>query len=150
MKEKLIQNIKMFVIGVILLTISFTYIKWHPGERNSFIPSLQMLGQKGQIFFYGLIGKDTRNLQIKQQFNKIYTELEYLVESSSCADSELIDQIREQQALLQNMSTTTIQTEQYETIAIAQELKQQLEEQCSFIPNTNSTISDGEIGTGNI
>ena len=103
MKAKLLQNIKMFIVGAILLIISFTYIKGHPGEWNSFVPSLQMLYYKGEVFFYKILGKDAKSLEIKQQFNKIYTELNYLVESSECADTELVDLIKKQQELLKNM-----------------------------------------------
>ncbi len=142
MKEKLIQNLKMFIVGVVLLMISFTYIKWHPGEWNSFIPSLQMLYYKGQTFFYQVLGKDVKSLEIKQQFNKIYTELSYLAESSECADPDLIEQIKKQQELFKNMDTTTMEIEQYSAISTAQELKQQIEEQCAFIPGTWPTTSD--------
>lgn len=142
MKEKLLQNLKMFIIGSILLIISFTYIKWHPGEWNSFVPSLHMLYYKGQTFFYSLMGKDIKSLEIKQQFTKIYSELSYLVESSECTDPELIAQIKKQQELLNNMDDSTMELEQYSAITTAQELKQQIEEQCAFIPGTLPTTGD--------
>ena len=64
MKAKLLQNIKMFIVGAILLIISFTYIKGHPGEWNSFVPSLQMLYYKGEVFFYKILGKDAKSLEL--------------------------------------------------------------------------------------
>ena len=151
MKAKLLQNIKMFIVGAILLIISFTYIKGHPGEWNSFVPSLQMLYYKGEVFFYKILGKDAKSLEIKQQFNKIYTELNYLVESSECADTELVDLIKKQQELLKNMDISTMQVEQYTAITTAQDLKKQIEEQCAFIPGSVNAISDtAENNTGDI
>lgn len=147
MKEKLLQNLKMFIIGAVLLIISFTYIKWHPGERSSFVPSLQMLYYKGETFFYKILGKDTKALEVKQQFNKIYTELSYLVESSKCVDSDLIEQLKKQQELLKNMDDSTIQIEQYAAITTAQQLKQQIEEQCAFIPGVIDSATGDTIET---
>lgn len=93
-----------------------------------------MLYYKGQTFFYQVLGKDVKSLEIKQQFNKIYTELSYLVESSECANQDLVNQIKNQQELLKNMDTSSMQVEQYSAITTAQDLKKQIEEQCAFVP----------------
>ena len=133
MKEKLIQNLKMFIVGILLLIISFTYIKGHPGEWNSFVPSLQMLYYKGEIFFYQLVGKDIRTLESRQQLEKIYNELSYLVESSQCTDPELLQKIQEQQVILKTISSTDMEIQQYSIIANAQELKREIEETCDVV-----------------
>ena len=88
------------------------------------------------------MGKDTKSLEIKQQFTKIYSELSYLAESSECTNPDLIEQIQKQQELLKNMDNTTMEVEQYTAITTAQDLKQQIEEQCAFIPGTLPTTGD--------
>lgn len=122
----------MLIVGTILCTMCFVYIKDHPGEWNSFIPSLQMLYYKGQVFVYKSLGYDTRNLELKQQFTKIYTELSYLVQSSNCTDPTLLEKIKSQQEILKNIDISQLQIEQYSTITTAQELKQTIEEQCAY------------------
>lgn len=147
MDKKFITNVKMFLIGIVLLALSFSYIKGHPWERNSFVPSLQMLYYKGELFFYWLMGKDVRSLETKQQFTKIYNELSYLVESSHCTDETLIQRIKEQQEILKNIDYSVMNDEQYTAITTAQDLKKQIEEQCSLIKEIPTTWSNNEIPT---
>lgn len=141
MDKKLLSNIKMFIIGAILLLVSFFYISGHPGEWNSFVPSLQMLYYKGEVFVYKLTGRDVRKLEAKQQLEKIYNELSYLVESSKCTDEALLWKIKDQQELLKNIKSNSLELEQYSIIATAQELKREIEEQCALNSSQEEEVS---------
>ncbi len=46
MKEKLIYNIKILIVGSILWVIIVGYLQQHPGEKNAILPSLQTLYHK--------------------------------------------------------------------------------------------------------
>ena len=107
-----------------------------------------MLYYKGEVFFYELTGKDVRELEAKQQLEKIYNELSYLVTSSQCTDETLIQKIKDQQELLKNIQSNSLELEQYSIIATAQELKREIEEQCALHTTQEENIAIDGVSTG--
>lgn len=93
------------------------------------MPSFQNLSFQWKLFLYKSIWKDTSSLESKQEFNKIYTELTYLLESSNCTDPDLIQDIHTQQQSLESIKHYS-ESEQYTALTQAQRLKERIEQEC--------------------
>lgn len=53
------NNVIKFVIGIILLTVSFGYIQNHPAEKASIFSGFEVLRQRLEVFVYKVIDKDS-------------------------------------------------------------------------------------------
>ena len=88
-------NIVKFVIGIILLSISYIYIQNHPAEKVSILSGFQVMYERWQLFVYDILGKDSSVLRQKHRLNQYYQELMRLAESRSCVEPELLADIFE-------------------------------------------------------
>lgn len=132
MASQIIHNIKLFIIGSLLLSGTFWYIQGHPGEQSSFFPTIEMIAFKAKVTFYNLIGKDTYILQKQQDFLRMYKELEYLLASSNCAETDAMkSQIAQQQELIKQMEWNERGSIEYSAITIAQEVREQIAHVCA-------------------
>lgn len=150
MKEKLIYNIKILIIGSILWVIIVGYLQQHPGEKNAILPSLQTLYHKWEIFFYTLLGKDSESVKTKQSLEKMYSEISYLIESSQCTDDALIQEVKENRAAIQALDYSQAQNNKYNYYLKAVDLKNKIEAQCGIKPTTTWDINTGTVQTGTI
>ena len=132
MKKKITHSIKLLIVGAILIVCSILYLDRHPWEKASIMPSFQNLSFQWKLLLYKTLGKDTSSLEAKQEFTKIYSELNYLLESSNCTDPDIIDDILKQQQHLSSI-TQYSESEQYNALTQAQNLKERIEQECSSI-----------------
>ena len=132
MKEKFIFNLKLFVVGILLRTIIFSYLQSHTGEKQSLIPSLQTLYHKGQLFVYGLLGKNTEELETKYALEKIYNEISYLIEASHCSDEALLAEVNANKQAIEALDSTQAQQARYNYYRQASNLKSKIEAQCAI------------------
>jgi len=75
MRTILKNNIIKFIIGLILLSISYVYIQQHPAEKASIFSGFQVLIQRVEIFFYKIFDKDSEGLKNKFDLEKTFDEL---------------------------------------------------------------------------
>jgi hypothetical protein len=129
-REMFYWNIVKFIIGIVLLSISYIYIQNHPAEKVSILSWFQVMYERGQVFVYDIFGKDSSVLRQKHRLNQYYQELMRLAESRSCVWPELLSNIFE---TYMNFSQSTIQ-ELDESIsyfsAKANELDLSIQESC--------------------
>ena len=58
MKKIFRNNIIKFVIGIVLLSVSFGYIQNHPAEKASIFSGFEVLRQRVEVFVYKVMDKD--------------------------------------------------------------------------------------------
>ena len=150
MKEKLIYNIKILIIGSVLWVIIVGYLQQHPGEKNAILPSLQTLYHKWEIFFYTLLGKDSESVKTKQSLEKMYSEISYLIESSHCTDESLVQEVKENRVAIQALDYSQAQNNKYNYYLKAVDLKNKIEEQCGIKATTTWDTNTGTVQTGTI
>lgn len=147
MKEKFIFNLKLFIIGIVLRAIIFAYLQSHTGEKQSLIPSLQTLYHKAEIFIYGVLGKNTDQLETKYALDKIYNEISYLIEASHCTDEALLQEVEANKQAIADLTSTQAQEGRYNYYRQASNLKNKIEAQCA-IPVSSWAMMTGELATG--
>lgn len=95
MKQILRNNIIKFIIGVILLSISFWYIQKHPAEKASIFSGFEVLFQRIEVYFYKVFDKNSEWLKLKFDLEKTFDELINTAETKWCAQVNLTDELRE-------------------------------------------------------
>lgn len=94
-KNMFYRNIVKFVVGIILLSISYGYIQNHPAERVSILSWFQVMYERGQVFVYEIFGKDTSVLRQKHRLEQYYQELVRIAESRTCVSPEILSDVLE-------------------------------------------------------
>lgn len=146
LKERFIFNIKLFIIGSILWIVIFGYLQQHPGEKQSLIPSLQTLYNKGELMFYNILGYNSTNIETKQSLQKMYTEIAYLIEASQCDDEALLKEVEMNKKAIDALEYTQAENNKYNYYLKAVDLKNKIESQCT----TGGTITQESSTTGSI
>ena len=94
MRKMFRANVIKFVIGIILLSISFIYLQSHPAERVSVLSWFEVMYQKINIFYHDMVDKwDSKLLKEKYSLQKYYKELVRMAENKSCIDSEIVEEV---------------------------------------------------------
>ncbi len=145
--EQFIYNLKVFVVGVILWVIIVWYLQNHPGERQAIMPSLQTLYHKAQVSIYGLFGRDVEQLETKFALQRIYSEINYLIESSNCQDEELLAQVQEHKDAVDNLSNSQAQNNRFNYYRQAANLKNRIEQQCAggLVESVAEIIDENDV-----
>lgn len=89
------NNVIKFIIGLILLIISYGYIQNHPAEKASIFSGFEVLRQRVEVFFYRIADKDSEGLKNKFDLEKTFDELISSAESKGCADASVVDGLHE-------------------------------------------------------
>ena len=74
-KKRLRMNIIEFIIGLILLSFAFNYLKNHPAERTSMFAWIEVLFQRAEIFISNITWDNWTALKEKHQLEKYYNRL---------------------------------------------------------------------------
>jgi len=98
------NNVIKFIIGLVLLSISYVYIQWHPAEKASIFSGFEVLYQRIEVFFYKIVDKDSEGLKNKFNLEKTFNELISSAETKWCADASVVDGLREAMASLKKGS----------------------------------------------
>lgn len=89
------RNIVKFIVGIVLLSISYGYIQNHPAEKVSILSWFQVMYERGQVFVYEIFGKDTSVLRQKHRLEQYYEELVRIAESRSCVSPDILSDVLE-------------------------------------------------------
>lgn len=89
------NNVIKFIIGVILLSISFVYIQDHPAEKASIFSGFEVLVQRVEIFLYKITNKDSEWLKVKFDYEKNFEELLTTAKNNSCVKANVVDELNE-------------------------------------------------------
>ncbi len=89
------RNIVKFIVGIVLLSISYGYIQNHPAEKVSILSWFQVMYERGQVFVYEIFGKDTSVLRQKHKLEQYYQELVRVAESRPCVSPDILSDVLE-------------------------------------------------------
>jgi len=95
MKTIFRNNVIKFIIGAILLSISYWYIQNHPAEKASIFSGFEVLFQRMEVYFYKITNKDSEWLKTKFDLEKTFDELISSAETKWCADANVLDWLHE-------------------------------------------------------
>ncbi|MDR3168308.1 MAG: hypothetical protein LBU27_00660 [Candidatus Peribacteria bacterium] len=108
MKKKFLHNIVKFILGLLLLTLCFTYLQSHPAERISFFSGFKVIFQNAEIFFQNLFGKNGDLLKQKYSLESYYEALISLSEEKPCVEASLIKDLHTTYEKLLNEPKSTL------------------------------------------
>lgn len=95
------RNIIKFVIGLILLGFSFSYIQNHPAEKSSIFSGFEVLWQRVVVYYHKITNSDSAAFQKKYDYEKTYKELINMAQSKSCVDPNVLTTLNETYIQLQ-------------------------------------------------
>lgn len=95
MKTIFRNNVIKFIIGLVLLAISYGYIQHHPAEKASIFSGFEVLYQKVELVVYKIFKKDPEALKTKFNLEKSFDELITTAENNNCVESSVIDELNE-------------------------------------------------------
>lgn len=84
-KKRVRMNVIELIIGLVLLTFAFNYLKSHPAERTSIFAWLEVLVNKVEVMIWSVTGWNSEMIKEKQQLERWYDELISTSEKASCA-----------------------------------------------------------------
>ena len=102
------NNVIKFVIGIILLSVSFGYIQNHPAEKASIFSGFEVLRQRVEVFVYKVIKKDTEWLKAKFDIDKNFDELIITANNNDCVWSTILGKLEETYDALKRESVSDI------------------------------------------
>jgi len=94
-KKQFKRNWIKFVIWIILLLMSWSYIQKHPAEKVSVFSGFEVLFQKTEVFVQNLFGDHGDLLERKYSMEKYYNELIKMAENNKCLDVETIKEMQD-------------------------------------------------------
>ncbi|MDR0282886.1 MAG: hypothetical protein LBI53_06480 [Candidatus Peribacteria bacterium] len=114
-KKKFFRNLIKLIIGSILLTISYGYIKSHPAEEISFFSGFKIIFQNAEILFQNIFGNNGDILKQKYSLESYYQALIALSEEKPCVDSQLITDLHDtyEQLLAEPKNTLSHTLDEY-------------------------------------
>lgn len=126
----LYRNIVKFIVGIVLLLISYGYIQNHPAEKVSILSWFQVMYERGQVFVYEIFGKDTSVLRQKHRLEQYYEELVRVAESRSCVSPDILSEVLSTSISFSKMSLEEL-TEKIAYFSLkATELDVEIQESC--------------------
>ncbi len=102
------RNIIKFVIGLILLGFSFSYIQNHPAEKSSIFSGFEVLWQRVVVYYHKITNSDSAAFQKKYDYEKTYKELINMAQSKSCVDPNVLTTLNETYIQLQKEWASTL------------------------------------------
>jgi len=102
-KKQIKKNLIKFVVWVILLLLSWSYIQKHPAEKVSVFSGFEVLVQKIEIFIQSTFGHNGELLERKYGMEKYYKELIKMAENNKCIDVSTLQEIEDIYKNLKNI-----------------------------------------------
>ena len=140
MKKKLVHNVIELIIWLILLGMSYVYIQSHPAEKVSFFSWYKVIYQQSEIFFQNLFGKNWDLLRQKYNLESYYQVMITLAEEKRCVDSEVVKELHETYAALQNEPNNTLEHRLQYYVDKQYELDEELKKDCSVKSVENEVL----------
>ena len=94
-KKQIKKNLIKFIVWVILLLLSWSYIQKHPAEKVSVFSGFEVLVQKIEIFIQSTFGHNGELLERKYGMEKYYKELIKMAENNKCIDVSTLQEIED-------------------------------------------------------
>jgi hypothetical protein len=94
-KKKFFQNSIKLLIGLILLFMSYSYVKSNPAEEISFFSGFKVIYQTVEIFFQNLVGNNGDIIKQKYAVEDYLQALISLSEEKHCVDPQLIQELHD-------------------------------------------------------
>lgn len=86
-------NIVKFIIGLILLSVCYSYLKYNPAERIALYSGFELIFQKIEIAYVNLRGGDWALLEQKFALETQFLDLIHLAEEKWCSDPKFLLEI---------------------------------------------------------
>jgi hypothetical protein len=99
-KKRFFGNCIKFIIGIILLFFSYSYVVSHPAEEIAFFSGFKVIFQNAEIFFQNIFGKNGDLLKQKYSLESYYQALISLSEEKPCIDPQLVQDLHDTYAQL--------------------------------------------------
>lgn len=92
-KKQLRNNIIKFVIWIVLLSMTWSYLQKHQAERVSIFSGFEVMIQKVEVFVQNTFGENGDLLERKYSMQKYYKELLKMAENNKCLSNETIVEV---------------------------------------------------------
>ena len=89
------KNLIKFVIGLVLLWFSFSYIQSHPAEKASIFSGFQVLRQKVVVYVHKVTNTNSEAYAKKFDYEKTYQELVSMAKTKACSDAAILTELNE-------------------------------------------------------
>lgn len=129
-KKQFRNNVIKFIIGAILLIMSYVYIQWHPAEKISIFSGFEVMFQKVEIFFQNIFGNRWELLKKKYDWIKSYQELVNMAENNKCVAPEIVQEVNEVYKTLKDEKIETLESKFPDYIKKAYEFESEVKKDC--------------------
>ncbi len=92
-KKQLRNNVIKFIIWIILLSMSWSYLQKHPAEKVSVFSWFEVMIEKVEVFIQNTFGEHGDLLERKYSMQKYYKELIKMATNNKCLDTETITEL---------------------------------------------------------
>lgn len=107
-KLQLKKNIIKFIIGIILLSMSFFYVQKHPAEKVSIFSWFEVMFQKVQVVIQNIFWKQWDELSKKYKLIESYGELVNMAENNKCIEPDVVININQDYKNLKEEEVSTL------------------------------------------
>ncbi len=121
------RNLVKFVIGLVLLGFSYSYIQNHPAEKSSIFSGFQILWQRVVVYYHKVTNTNSEAFQRKYDYEKTYQELINMAQNKACVDSNVLTVINETYMNLKKEGVKTLESDLPGYIRKANEYKNMID-----------------------
>lgn len=107
-KIQLKKNIIKFIIGAILLSMSFFYVQRHPAEKVSIFSWFEVMFQKVQVIVQNIFWKQWDELSKKYKLIESYGELVNMAENNKCIEPDVVINLNQDYKNLKEEEVNTL------------------------------------------
>lgn len=107
-KKQLRKNIIMFIIGIILLSISGIYLHHNDAEKVAIFSGFEVMWQKATIAFENVVGDNGKLLKRKYDMQKYFRELIKIANHNDCLTEETLEDLNKSYEILNNLKTSEL------------------------------------------
>jgi len=89
------NNLIKFLIGLVLLWFSYSYIQAHPAEKASIFSGFEVLWQRAVVYVHKVTNTNSEAFQKKYDYEKTYQELINMATNRECLDPAVLTELNE-------------------------------------------------------
>lgn len=127
---KLLKNFLQLVVWIVLLWFAYQYLLSHPAEKTSIVSWIQILWQKAQIIFYGLIWGDSALLDDKYKVERSLKELMNTMETSKCLTMDDYNKVKEVLETVKKMDNALYKLKRFEVYNFMNVYMEKINKEC--------------------
>ena len=110
-KKILRGNIVKFIIGLVLLGFSVSYMVNHPAEKSSILSGFDVLRQRVAVYYHKVTNTNPEALQKKYDYEQTYQELIKMGNATTCVDPNVMTALNETYLSLQKEPLKSLDTD---------------------------------------